>query len=115
MEIKQIKQLEVWMVKLEHDNIVGHEQRGNRPFFVISNSGYNQVSKTPVGFFMSTSEHKKLNRFTLEISSDSRGAVNVSQIRTISADRFLYKMGEGTQEELETLMQMFSREIVGKK
>ena len=111
----EIKQLEVWMVKLEQDNIVGHEQRGTRPFFVISESKYNEFSKTPVGFFLSTSAHKKLNRFTLEVSGDTKGTVNVSQIRTLSAERFMFKIGEGTEEELKTLMKMFTKEIIGVK
>lgn len=111
--MNKIKKLEIWMVKLDHANIIGHEQRGTRPFFVISNTRYNEVSKTPVGFFLSTSEHKKLNRFTLEVSGDKKGAVNVSQIRTLSSERFLYKIGEGTQDELNTLMAMFSKEILG--
>lgn len=110
----EIKQYEVWMINLGEDNIVGHEQKGNRPFFVISDSYYNKASGTPIGFLMSTSEHKKANRFSIETVGNLKGSVNVSQIRTLSADRFLYRMGVGTEAELKIMMETFQKQIINK-
>jgi mRNA-degrading endonuclease toxin of MazEF toxin-antitoxin module len=47
---KDIKQNSIWLVKLE-DKKVGQEQCGDRPFYVISSTEYNQRSGTPIGFF----------------------------------------------------------------
>ena len=104
MSKPEIKQHSIWMVNLGNDS-VGHEQRGNRPFYVISSSGYNKMSNTPIGFFLSTSEKKSQNRFAVKCSV---GWVNSSQIRTISSERFLYFMGESdkatTMKVLETMV-----------
>jgi mRNA-degrading endonuclease toxin of MazEF toxin-antitoxin module len=113
MTPKNIKQNDIWMVNMGYDGIVGHEQKGTRPFYVISNTAYNTSSKTPIGFFLSTSEKKKTNRFTVDV--DMQGTmenVNVSQIRTISADRFMTHMGHGSDAETKILMDTFSREIL---
>ncbi len=56
---KEIKQYSLWMVDLGNQECAkGHEQHGNRPFFVISSTEYNNKSKTPIGFFASNSEKK---------------------------------------------------------
>ena len=112
--MQNIKQKEIWMINLGEDNIVGHEQKGNRPFFVISNDEYNQSSKTPIGFFLSTSAHKKTNRFSVETIGNQIGSINTSQIRTISEDRFIRKIGEGTTQELNTVLETFLKEIITK-
>jgi mRNA-degrading endonuclease toxin of MazEF toxin-antitoxin module len=83
--LKDIEQYSLWWVNLEQSG-VGHEQHGRRPFFVISNSQYNKKSKTPIGFIASTSENKAKNKFTLPL--DDGGHINISQIRTLSSDRF---------------------------
>ena len=56
--MKEIKQNSIWMVKMVYDGIVGHEQKGTRPFYVISNDRYNNNSSTPIGYFLSTSSKK---------------------------------------------------------
>jgi mRNA-degrading endonuclease toxin of MazEF toxin-antitoxin module len=97
------------------DGIIGHEQKGTRPFYVISDSGYNAASKTPVGFFMSTSEHKKTNNYTIIINMQGASeAVNTSQIRTISADRFIKYMGHGNDDDLRLLVDTFQKQIIKK-
>lgn len=108
-----ISQHDIWMVKMGYDGIVGHEQKGNRPFYVISNTDYNKNSKTPIGFFLSTSAKKQTNRFTVDV--DMQGTlenVNVSQIRTISSQRFLTKMGTGSNEDTKKLMETFVLNIL---
>ena len=83
----EIKQHSIWMVELgEQSCSKGHEQYGDRPFYVISSTDYNKTSGTSIGFFMSSSEHKAKNKFSLKL--DDKGAVNVSQIRTLDNSRF---------------------------
>lgn len=116
MNDKIIRQNDIWMVNMGYDGIVGHEQRGTRPFYVISDTAYNTASKTPVGFFLSTSEHKRLNRYTVDVTMEDGNieTVNTSQIRTISSDRFFKYMGSGTDADLEILMATMRREVLRK-
>jgi len=87
MSSLKIKQFSVWLVELGDKKCAeGHEQKYDRPFFVISSDEYNKKSKTPIGFFLSTSEHKKTNKFSIQIDNES--AINISQIRTLSEKRF---------------------------
>lgn len=112
-ENKKILQNDVWMVEIGYRGIVGHEQKGKRPFYVISNDRYNQNSKTPIGYFISTSEKKKTNRYVLEIDVDGTTEyVNVSQIRTLSEERFLYKMGNCNNKILLKLQEIFLKNII---
>ena len=65
----EIMQYSIWMVDLGDKKCSeGHEQYGNRPFYVISSTDYNKKSKTPIGFFVSTSEKQP---FTLKL--DDKG------------------------------------------
>lgn len=116
MDNNHIKQNDIWMVNIGYDGIVGHEQKGTRPFYVISDTEYNTRSETPIGFFLSTSEKKRQNKYTLDI--DMQGVlenVNVSQIRTISTQRFIRYMGTGTDQDLQKLISVFQQEIIKKK
>lgn len=88
--MRYIEQGDIWYIRLEKEAF-GSEQGGKRPFLVISSTSYNTSSKTPIGFILSTSPKKRTNKYTIpieEMSSD-RSHVNVSQIRTVSKDRFL--------------------------
>ena len=104
----EIKQHSVWMVELGYDG-KGHEQQGNRPFYVISSTKYNSSSNTPIGFFMSTSKKKASNRFAVNFDV---GVVNVSQIRTLSSERFLRHMGDADKAVGNKIMQKFVSEIL---
>jgi mRNA-degrading endonuclease toxin of MazEF toxin-antitoxin module len=107
-----IKQGSVWMVKLGTDNIIGHEQKGDRPFYVISSTEYNSASNTPVGFFLSTSEHKRSNKYTVAVMINGTAEyVNVSQIRTISSDRLLRHMGD-SPNSLSGILEVFNSSIL---
>jgi mRNA-degrading endonuclease toxin of MazEF toxin-antitoxin module len=113
--IHYIEQNSIWLVDMGFDGIVGHEQKGTRPFYVISDTGYNNASKTPVGFFMSTSEHKKTNNYTVIVNMQGQEeAVNTSQIRTISAERFIKYMGHGNNDDLKLLIETFQKQIIKK-
>ena len=108
-----IKQNEVWMVRLGHSDSLGHEQRGTRPFFVVSNTEYNERSKTPVGFFMSTSRKKSKNRFSVEVSLCGKlEFVNVSQVRTLSDIRFIKKLGTCNDQDRAEIVSRFESQIL---
>lgn len=96
--MNKILQFSVWNVELENKP-VGHEQGGNRPFFIISSSEYNKKSGTPMGFICSTSQNKVNREFSEEIhfkNSKKTSHVNVSQIRTLDKTRFLNIIQEFT-------------------
>ncbi len=103
-----IKQHEIWMVSLGHD-AMGHEQNGDRPFYVISNTDYNASSQTPIGFFMSTSKKKASNRFAVDVIN---GTVNVSQIRTLSSKRFLRFMDVDVKATTQVALESFIKNIL---
>ncbi len=89
--MSKILQFSIWNVELENKP-KGHEQGGNRPFFVISSADYNSRSGTPIGFICSTSANKNNKRFTTEIhfkNSKRTSHVNITQIRTLDKIRFL--------------------------
>ena len=90
-----IKQFSVWEVELETEP-VGHEQGGNRPFFVLSSTKYNNNSETPIGFIASNSEKKAKNDFSIKIKLDNKkdSHINISQIRTLDKSRFKRCKGE---------------------
>lgn len=111
---KSIKQNEVWLVALGEDNIIGHEQKGNRPFYVISSTHYNDISQTPVGFFTSMSEKKKKSKYVIEIDVGGceKQYVNISQIRTLCTSRFKKLMYTGKPEDLKNILDLYDREII---
>ena len=97
----EIKQHSIWMVELGDKTCnKGHEQYGDRPFYVISSTNYNKKSKTPIGFFISTSEKKSQNHFTLKL--EDKGWVNVSQIRTLDKIRFKHCIDQIQSSKLES-------------
>ena len=91
----EIKQFSIWKVKLE-ESPVGHEQGGDRPFFVLSSTKYNQKSKTPIGFIASNSPSKSNNQFAIKIELDNKkySHINISQIRTLDQSRFIHCKGQ---------------------
>jgi mRNA-degrading endonuclease toxin of MazEF toxin-antitoxin module len=109
---KEIKQYSMLMVDMgTKEFIKGHEKAGNRPFFVISSTKYNMKSKTPIGFFASTSSKKTKNKYSIEI--DDNGSINISQIRTLSEERFLYCIQEIHSSKLESIiLSTFINQIV---
>lgn len=110
---KEIKQNDIWMVHLGHEGSKGHEQKGSRPFLVVSNTRYNTASKTPIGFFMSTSTKKANNRFNVTV--DMQGVeeyINISQVRTLSDLRFFKKLGYCSDEERKMIINKFSETVL---
>ncbi len=108
--IKIIEQFSIWFVDLEKKP-VGHEQGGERPFFVISSIEYNIKAETPIGFIVSTSEKKAKNPYTIPIDkADSH--VNVSQIRTLDISRFKKKIQNVEKETALKVIEKFLSRLV---
>ena len=113
---KDIKQFSVWEVDLGETSI-GHEQRGKRPFFVLSSNHYNNHSRTPIGFTVSSSESKSRSSFAIKIELDrtmsEHSHVNISQIRTLDKSRFKRYIGkvEPSENGLEAISKFISKII----
>ncbi|WP_104760645.1 type II toxin-antitoxin system PemK/MazF family toxin [Helicobacter cetorum] len=102
---------QIWIVELGNSNCKGHEQRGSRPFYIISCNTYNEKSKTYIGFFMSTSSKKEQNIFAYQVRG-IEGHVNVSQIRTLDDERFIKYVGKSSKEELRKILKCFKENIL---
>lgn len=112
--MKIIEQFSIWSVKLEK-NPIGHEQGGDRPFLVISSDKYNISSQTPIGFICSCSKKKSENKYTRSIELNNgcqESHVNISQIRTLSADRFGEKIGMVDKKTASELIEIFLTTLV---
>ncbi len=114
---KKIDFLDIWLIELGEDgnNIYKHEQFGKRPFVVISQNSYHENSKTPIGFIMTTSDAKKNSKYTLTIQlpNQPESAINTSQIKTLSQDRFISKLGKLNELDFKKLMEIFFKQIIG--
>lgn len=109
----KINQFEVWLVDFGDDEkcFKSHEQRYTRPFLVISNYNYNSTSKTPIGFILSTSEKKSQNDYTLPLTDKSH--VNISQIKTISEERFIKKEDTNiTPKDFQKIIKKFFHKVI---
>ena len=109
---KEIQQYSIWMVKLGDEKCAkGSEQFGDRPFYVISSTQYNEKSKTPIGFFMSSSDKKSKNKYSLEI--DDKSSLNISQIRTLCQSRFTSCIKKTYSTKLEgKILSTFINQII---
>jgi mRNA-degrading endonuclease toxin of MazEF toxin-antitoxin module len=116
MDIKIIEQFSVWLVDLDRNNIVGSEQGGKRPFLVISDTGQNIKSKTPVGFIGSSSPKKSKNIYTLSINLNNRkehSHINFSQFTTLGEDRFIKKIDDKLFDDLaKEALKKFMNKII---
>ena len=113
-----ILQGEIWWIKLD-ENPIGHEQGGTRPFFIISKDEYNKNSKTPMGFSISKSLHKSKNKFSIEIeyidlkNNKKNIYVNISQLRTLSIERFNNKIGRCLSfKDIQKIMNTYYNNII---
>ena len=114
-----IRQGDIWWVEIEEKG-KGHEQHGRRPFYVISKTFYNKNSKTPVGFFISTSTKKAGNRFTIDLpyklyKSDNQEkyvTVNVSQVRPLAIERFKKKFGYTETKYVQNVLELFNNTLI---
>ena len=76
-----------------YGHTLGHEQNMNfRPVIVISNTKYNTESRTPICLCCSSRKKYHYSSKLIENTNiDFKTYVNISQIRTLSENRFLAK------------------------
>jgi mRNA-degrading endonuclease toxin of MazEF toxin-antitoxin module len=113
---KDINFLEIWEVDLGEENVIGHEQKGYRPFVVISRNDYHKTSKTPIGFVLTLSNHKLDTKYSFKIKNEDGIEVSalLTQLRTLSNDRFKRKWSVQLGiNEFSKLMEQFLNVIVG--
>jgi mRNA interferase MazF len=103
---------EIWWADL--NPVRGHEQSGVRPVLVISHDVFNQRSGTVIALAITSQSPAAGFPLTLEITSANlpkRSWVKISQIRTLSTERFSKRMGRIAPEELDRIVEGFN-EIV---
>ncbi len=88
----------------ELDPTKGHEQSGERPVLILSNSIFNQHSGTVIAMALTSQPQRAGFPLTLELDGANlpkKFWVKLSQIRTLSVERLSRKIGKVKAEELE--------------
>jgi len=93
----------------------GHEQAGLRPVLVLSQDVFNERSGTVIAVALTSQPQKAGFPLNLELSSPKlpkTSWVKISQIRTLSTQRFTKKLGRVSPEKLNLVVEGLS-EIIG--
>lgn len=98
-----MKRGEVWNVTL--DPVIGHEQAGRRPALIVSADALNQSPAGLVAVLPITSKHRALPS-RIRIGPPEGGLtmeswVITEQVRTISKQRFLSRLGTVTAATMD--------------
>ena len=96
---------ELWLANL--DPVAGHEQGGRRPCLVVSSNLFNEGPAGLVVVLPVTSKNKGI-RFHVPVEPPEGGVKTLSfvkpeDIRSISKERLLKKMGGVEQETMDTI------------
>jgi mRNA interferase MazF len=97
------------------DPTLGHEQSGKRPVLVLSEDIFNDRSGTVIALALTSQQPGAGFPLTFELSDPKlpkRSWVKISQIRTLSTERLGKKIGEASEQELETIIEGLN-EIIG--
>lgn len=97
------------------DPAKGHEQAGERPVLVLSHDVFNERSGTVIAMALSSQPQKAGFPLTLELADSSlpkKSWVKISQIRTLSTERFGKKITKLSDKELDLVIEGLS-EIIG--
>ena len=91
---------DIWIANLE-DKALGHEQGGNRPILIISDTSWNRKSKTPICVICTTSEKKGRNRYCVKIRAHPKlSFANGSQLYTLDNSRLINRVGKTSRSKL---------------
>jgi mRNA interferase MazF len=100
-----MKQREIWLVDL--NPVRGSEQRGIRPVVVISGNAMNKHLEIAIVCPLTARIKNYMGCIVLPMTRmnglDADSEVITFQIRTVSGERFLTKLGEITEEELKLI------------
>lgn len=90
------------------DPAKGHEQTGRRPVLILSHDVFNQKSGTVIAVALTSQPQKAGFPLTLKLLDDviqKTAWVKISQIRTLSTSRLGKKIGQITDDELNTVIE----------
>lgn len=97
------------------DPSVGREQAGRRPVVVISQDVFNETSGTVIAMAITSQPQRAGFPLTIELTSGDlpkQSWVKISQIRTLSMQRLVVRVGRVSREQLDQLVDGLN-EIVG--
>ena len=99
-----IRRGEIYLVNLD-DAAIGSEQCGTRPVLIIQNDIGNTYSATVIGAACTKTLKKKCD-YHVEISAadsglDGDGIVKLEQIRTLSKNRLIKKIGKLSEDKMQ--------------
>lgn len=86
----------------------GREQAGLGPVLILSHDVFNERSGTVIAVVITSQPQRAGFPLTLELESSQmpkRSWVKISQIRTLSVERIGKKMGHGTPEQLDQIVE----------
>jgi mRNA interferase MazF len=93
----------------------GNEQAGLRPVLILSQDVFNERSGTVIAMALTSPPQRAGFPLTLELTSTKlpkKSWVKISQIRTLSTERLLAKIGKATPEEMNLVIEGLG-EIIG--
>lgn len=93
----------------------GNEQAGLRPVLILSQDVFNERSGTVIAMALTSQPQRAGFPLTLELTSTKlpkKSWVKISQIRTLSTERLITKIGKATPEEMNLVIEGLE-EIIG--
>ena len=93
----------------------GSEHAGRRPVLVLSHDVFNQRSGTVIAVALTSQPQRAGFPLTLELLDtklQKKSWVKISQVRTLSVDRILSRLGRIAPEELASVIEGLN-EIIG--
>ncbi len=97
------------------DPTLGNEQSGLRPVLILSQNVFNERSGTVIAIAVTSQKPKVSFPLTFELSDSNlpkKSWVKIGQIRTLSTQRLGKRIGEVSNDELETIIEGLI-EIIG--
>jgi mRNA interferase MazF len=93
----------------------GNEQAGLRPVLILSQDVFNERSGTVIAMALTSQPQRAGFPLTLELTSTKlpkKSWIKISQIRTLSTERLITKIGKATPEEMNLVIEGLG-EIIG--
>ena len=97
------------------DPTKGHEQSGRRPVLVLSHDVFNERSGTVIAVALTSQPQRAGFPLTLELADrrlPKRSWIKISQIRTLSTERIVGRLGRVQPEVLDQVIAGLN-EIIG--
>ncbi len=95
--------------------VIGSEQGGLRPVFILSHNVFNEHSGTVIAVAITSQPQRAGFPLTLELTDSKltkKSWVKISQIRTLSVKRIRKKIVSASEEELAVVIEGLN-EIIG--